>query len=156
MFYASFSPSEETKYWSKNISILFFVCFVAVGVLFFVRNEHKLIDARRTKVELYAFAFVGFPILFILISYMHYVALSKGFSSLYTSFVADELVTDATITKKRLWGKRDRHEVIFLKGFPNGFNVSRRYYNSVSIGDPVKVMVKNSKLGAKIEFVHTE
>ncbi|MFT6909935.1 MAG: hypothetical protein ACJAS1_006662 [Oleiphilaceae bacterium] len=152
-FYADFAPKELTIIWAKYLSIIFFVYFVTVSVVFFIKNKHKTISVFKTKVTFYSYIVIGLPLIFAFLAYVHFGALSKGIPALYTGFIAEKITTETKITNKRLWGKRDRREEVSIKGFVTGFPVSRNYYDSVSIGQTVTIIVLESELGTKIEFI---
>jgi hypothetical protein len=153
MFYTAFSPSEITIKWAKGLSVLFFVYFVVATIVFFLKNKQKVIVTFKKKWLFYSYIFVCLPAIFVLLSYIHFVALSKGAPALYTKLFAEKNLIEATITNKRLWGKRDRHEEVFISGFSNSFPVSRQFYDSVTIGESVQLQTMETGLGAKIEFI---
>jgi hypothetical protein len=64
----------------------------------------------------------------------------------------EKIFTESKITNKRLWSKRDRREGVSISDFVGGFLVYRNYYDSVSIGQTVKIVILESELGTKIKF----
>ncbi|QKE62486.1 hypothetical protein HNE05_03630 [Aquipseudomonas campi] len=152
-FYVAFSPSEVTVAWAKNSSIIFFVYFIASSTIFFIKNKQKLSKIFKNRLGFYFFIIVGLPSVFALLAYVHFGALSKGVPALYTELFSEEIFTETEITSKRAWGKRGRHEAVSISGFSDRFPVSRQYYDSVSVGESVKLKIIKSELGTKIEFV---
>ena len=107
----------------------------------------------KTDFKFYGYTYVGLPFLLIFLSHVHYMATLKGVPSIYTSFFGEGESRMVTIIDKRLWGKRDRQKEVILSGFDISFPVSRRYYDSVAIGQEVNVNTVKSRMGIKIEFV---
>jgi hypothetical protein len=152
-FYADFSPKELTVIWAKYLSIVFFVYFIIITVVFFIKNKDKTSTVFKSNAAFYSYISLGIPLIFSLLAYVHFGALSKGLPALYTDLSAEKISTESKITNKRLWGKRDRHKEVSISGFVGGFPVSHNYYDSVTIGQTVKIIVLESDLGTKIEFI---
>jgi hypothetical protein len=153
IFYADFAPKERTEIFAKYLSILFFVYFTAVSVIFLMRNKKKLGAVFKSNARFYSYTILAVPTLCALISTFHFGALEKGIPSIFTEYISEKIYTEATITGKRLWGKRNRHEEVFISGFAGGFPVSWQYYNSVSVGQVVKLEIRESVFGTKIKFI---
>lgn len=154
LLFTAFSPSDITTLIGKYLSILFFVYYVVIGIVFFLRNKLKLQTNRifSSNIKLYLYAFIGWPLLTVLLSYINFVAIERGFPSLYTQVLGDKVLLEVTITGKRLWGKKDRNEQVSISSFDRRFPVTQSFYNSVSVGQRVTVNVSTTVFGSKISF----
>lgn len=153
--FASFSPTQETKVFAKNYSLLCLAYFLVVIVMFFIRNRASMAEKTnwlRSNFKYYSYLVFGCPLIAILISYSNYLGWSKGIPSIYTNLVMEDETVSVMIIKKELWGKRDRYQRVYISGFTDGFPVRESFYNSVKIGDSVNVIVKQSRYGSSISF----
>lgn len=153
LFFAAFSPYPFLYEWSKYLAIGFLLLYIPLSITFMIRNKLKLMKVFNTKFKYYGYTYAGLPFLLIFLSYMHYMATLKGVPSIYTSFFGEGESRLVTIIDKRLWGKRDRQKEVKLSGFDISFPVSRKYYDSVDIGQELNVNTVKSRMGIKIEFV---
>lgn len=72
---------------------------------------------------------------------------------MYTFVTVEPVIISSEIINKQLWGKNDRHEEIFISGYSTGFPVSRRYYESVNIGQKITIGIRKSTLGTYLDFL---
>jgi len=152
ILYAAFSPKLLVSSAAIYASIVFFLYFTVSTILFFIRNNEKTSKIFSSKFKYYFYICLGIPFLYGALSWFHYGALSKGLPSLLAPLVSDRIETEVVITDKRLWGKRNRNEEVYLSGYKHGFPVSRPYYNSVAVGDKINVVIMGSLFGDKIQF----
>lgn len=153
VLFAPFHPKSHVEYFSMCFSIVFFIFGTVVTVWLSMNNKIKLISKFQRPFNFYVFTFTGVPILLAFAALLHYFAWSKGIPSAYTFFTTQPETINSEIINKRLWGKNDRHEEIFISGYHEGFPVSKSYYHSVNTGQTIKIAVRKSSLGTYLEFL---
>lgn len=157
-FFTAFEPAELLKSYSKIISFISFAYFLPVGVIFYLKNKSKIMWRSnqamfKSSFRFYIFVYCLYPLVAAIFSFVNYHALSKGFPSIYNGIFCEKRHEIVVVTGKRLWGKRDSYAEVFVSGFALGFPVSRSYYDSVSVGQSVKVSIASSWFGKKINFL---
>ncbi len=153
--FLAFVPSILAILIAKYVSFAIFPYILIVGVLYFLRTRSKLsqrIKMFKSNVKFYCYIFFLYPVGVASIAYSNYLAMSVVYPYIYTSIVSDSVVLEAEITNKRLWGRRDRHEEIYVSGYTEGFPVTRDYYNDIKVGQKVKISISESIFGTAISF----
>lgn len=157
-FFAAFEPEELLKSSAGIISFIFFAYLVPVGVVFHLKNKSKIMERSdramlKSSFTFNVYLYCLYPLLVAIISLLNYQAISKGFPSIYNGIFCEKRFEMVEVTGKRLWGKKDRRKEVFVSGFTQGFPVTRSYYNSVSVGQSVKISIASSWFGKKIKFL---
>lgn len=153
ILFAPFHPESHVEYFSMYFSIAFFLFVTFVSVWLSINNKIKLISKFRRPFNFYFFTFTGIPILLAFVALLHYFAWSRGIPCVYTFSTTQPETINSEIINKRLWGKNNRHEEIFIFGYNEGFPVSKSYYHSVDIGQTIKIVIRRSSLGTYLEFL---
>jgi|GEM_PF-5693013 len=154
--FSSFAPTSQIKIVAKYLSYFFAIYFSPILLIFILNNRETIAKTKKwvkSDVKFYCFIIFTYPLLPLILGFIHYSAISKGLTSIYTNITASQQITTVSVTKKRLYGKRDSHEEIYISGFDEGFPVSRSYYNSINEGDQILVGLKSSRFGVKVSFL---
>jgi hypothetical protein len=155
--YSAFDPELQFEKISGYISLLLFSLLAFTCVWFLLKNKNKNISKINRPFNrpfnYYCFTFIGVPILLGMFGFLHHKAWSMTVASIYTIATNEAEIISTKITRKERWGKNDRHEKIFISGYTNGFNVSEGYYQSVDVGQTIKISLRKSKLGSHVKFL---
>ena len=151
-FYATFQPSPGTELCSKIISFVFVLYFLLVGLRFFIINRGKLERKFKSRRSLNTFIYFGVPFLVLVLALPNYATFAKAIPNIITGLFADSRDSVVVVTDKRRWGKRNRHEEIYISGYETGFPISEKIFNQISIGQEVPVKIQESKLGTRVSF----
>jgi hypothetical protein len=153
LLFSPFHPELNVEKFAIYFSIAFFLLTSFLSTWLTISNKIKIMGKFRRPFNFYFFTLAGIPALLALISLLHYGAWSRGIPSVYTIATTEPALISAEITNKQLWGRNNRNEEIFISGYREGFPVSRRYYQSVNIGQTIKITIRRSKLGTHLEFL---
>ncbi len=153
LLFSPFYPEIYVKKFAVYFSVALFLIISAVAIWLTVSNKSKLIIKFRRPRNFYVFIFAVLPSLLGFVALLHYGAWSRGIPSIYTQATTESVIISSEVVNKRLWGRNDRHEEIFISGYSDGFPVSRRYYQSVNIGQTIAIGIRKSKLGTHLEFL---
>lgn len=151
--FSPFHPELPVENFSIYFSIAFFFFISFIVIWLVISNKIKLIIKFKRSFNFYFFTFAGVPALSAYIALLHYGAWSKFIPSVYTLTTVEPDIIISEITNKRLWGKNDRHEEVFISGYHEGFPVSKSYYESVSVGQTIKIVIRKSEWGTHLEFL---
>lgn len=151
--FSDFVPNKSTELSALYLSIASFIFLIFLGHFYLKKYKEKAKSLFMPRYKFYIFGFLGLPFVVAVFSLFQYSALSVGLPNIFTSFSSESEIKTVHITSKRLWGRRDRNEEVSISGFNSDFPVSRRYYDSVSVGQTVTVNVKKSRFGIRVEFM---
>lgn len=151
-FYTAFLPNDVALWGAKIITAIFLLYFFPIGMYFFIKNKEKYAYKFKSKLNVNAFLYLGFPVLILVLAFLNYITFSKAIPSIITAIGSEGYHVNAIVTKKNRWGKRNRHEEIYISGYSAGFPVSRKIYNEVTVGQEIGLTIQKSFLGTRIKF----
>lgn len=153
ILFAPFNPELNVKTFSTYFSVTLFLFLSVATIWLAITNRNKIIVKFNRPFNFYFFTFAGIPALLAFVALLNHGAWSRAIPSMYTFATTEPEITSSEITNKRLWGRNDLREEIFISGYHEGFPVSKSYYQSVNIGQSVKIAIRRSKLGTHLEFL---